>query len=306
MSDPIEHFRLAIAAAGLEAPNSINPDGAIHRFSTSGRRGDDSGWYVLHTDGMAAGAFGCWRTGRQFSWCAKEEACMTDAERENEQQRIKVLRAQREAQMLITRQMARETAALLWCQATAMAVHPYLSSKGVQPNGLRVRADKLLIPVQDTAGTLHSLQSISTRGDKRFLQGGRVKGCYHRIVGQTANRLVIAEGYATGASIHEATGDTVAVAFNAGNMWPVAKAINKSFPALTLVIAADDDHLTPGNPGMEAAKRAALAVGAFVVVPQFAAGRPGKATDFNDLAALAGLRAVRECFEIGGIHADLA
>ena len=67
-ADPIEHFRLAIAAAGLEAPDSINANGAIHRFSTNGKRGDDSGWYMLHTDGTAAGAFGCWRTGLQSSW----------------------------------------------------------------------------------------------------------------------------------------------------------------------------------------------------------------------------------------------
>jgi putative DNA primase/helicase len=52
MSDPIEHFRLAIAAAGLEAPDNINPDGTIHRFNTNGKRGDDSGWYMLHTDGI--------------------------------------------------------------------------------------------------------------------------------------------------------------------------------------------------------------------------------------------------------------
>ena len=58
MSDPIEHFRLAIAAAGLAVPDSINPDGVIHRFSTNGKRGDDSGWYCLHLDGIAAGAFG--------------------------------------------------------------------------------------------------------------------------------------------------------------------------------------------------------------------------------------------------------
>lgn len=73
MSDPIEHFRLAIAAAGLEAPDSINADGAIHRFSTNGKPRDDSGWYMLHTDGLAAGAFGCWREGLQSTWCAKSK-----------------------------------------------------------------------------------------------------------------------------------------------------------------------------------------------------------------------------------------
>ena len=87
MSDPFEHFRLAIAAAGLEAPESIHADGAIHRFSTNGRRGDGSGWYMLHTDGIAAGAFGCWRAGLQSSWCAKSDNAMTDAEREAHRQR---------------------------------------------------------------------------------------------------------------------------------------------------------------------------------------------------------------------------
>ena len=72
MTDPIEHFRFAIAAAGLEAPDCINPDGAIHRFSTNGKRSDDSGWYMLLTDGVAAGAFGCWREGLTQTWCESQ------------------------------------------------------------------------------------------------------------------------------------------------------------------------------------------------------------------------------------------
>ena len=40
MSDPIKHFRLAIAAAGLEAPDDIHADGAIHRFTDSARAAD--------------------------------------------------------------------------------------------------------------------------------------------------------------------------------------------------------------------------------------------------------------------------
>ena len=123
-----------------------------------------------------------------------------------------------------------------------------------------------------------------------------MKDCYHAIEGKPAGLLVVAEGYATGASIHEATGWPVAVSFNAGNFGPVAVALHKAYPALMLVMAADDDHQTPGNPGMTAAKQAALAVGGFVVPPRFPAGRPPKATDLNDLAALAGLGAVRACF----------
>ena len=297
MSDPIEHFRLTIAAAGMEAPDNINPDGVIHRFSTNGKRGDDSGWYVLHTDGIPAGAFGCWRTGLQSNWCAKSDKAMTDAERVAHRQRIDAMKAQREASLRATQQQASRTAAALWQQTTpATAAHEYLTRKGVQPLGVRFDGHRLIIPMRDTAGTLHSLQTITSEGDKRFHPGGRVKGCYHAIGGKPDGVLVIAEGYATGASIHEATGLPVAVSFNAANMEPVAVALHKAYADLLLVMAADDDYLSPGNPGLTAAKQAALAVGGIVVVPQFPARRPGKATDFNDLAVLAGLSAVRACF----------
>jgi putative DNA primase/helicase len=166
--------------------------------------------------------------------------------------------------------------------------------KGVHAYGIRQDGQTLLIPLRDTAGKLQSLQTITPDGDKRFK--GRMKSCYHAIGSKPGDLLVIAEGYATGATVHEATGWPVAVAFNAGNLGPVAMALHKAYPALTLVMAADDDHQTDGNPGLTAAKQAALAVGGFVVVPQFPADRPPKASDFNDLAAIAGLSAVRACF----------
>ena len=112
-ADPIEHFRLAIAAAGIEAPDSINANGAIHRFNTNGRRGDDSGWYMLHTDGIAAGAFGCWRTGVQSSWCAKSDNAMTPAELADHRQRIKAMKAQREADTLATQQQAPDSGGIV-------------------------------------------------------------------------------------------------------------------------------------------------------------------------------------------------
>ena len=61
-------------------------------------------------------------------------------------------------------------------------------------------------------------------------------------------------------------------------------------------MAADDDWRNPNNPGLTKAKSAALAVGGLVVVPHFPPGRSDKATDFNDLAAVAGLGAIRACF----------
>jgi putative DNA primase/helicase len=295
MNGAIEQFRAAIAAAGPTPPDDVKADGKIHRFSTNGRRGDDSGWYCLHLDGVAAGAFGCWRTGLQSSWCAKSDTAMTPFERQAHAERIMAMKAHRDADKAQAQVKASEAAAALWAQGEAANAHPYLTTKGAKAYGVKVFGDALLIPIRDTAGKLHSLQTIDGDGDKRFHPGGRVKGCYHAIGKPSGNdgRLIVCEGYATGASIHEATGAAVAVAFNAGNLEAVAVALRAKYPAMQLVIAADDDHLTEGNPGLTKAKAAALAVRALVAVPSFPAGRPDKATDFNDLHALMGLDAVR-------------
>ena len=286
----LDQFRQAMTAAGIEAPDVIHDDGAIHRFDPKGRRGAGSGWYVLHSDGIAAGAAGCWKAGLQLTWCAKSDNAMSNAEREAHKQRIKAMRAQRDEADAARCKDEADKAAIRWQAASSAFSHPYLSFKGVQAYGIRQDSQTLLVPLRDTAGKLHSLQTISPDGEKRFK--GRMKGCYHSI-GKPASRIIVCEGYATAASIREATGDAVAVAFNAGNVGPVAMALHKKYPELTVVIGADDDWRTDGNPGLTAAKSAALAVGGFTVVPQFPAGRPAKATDFNDLA---GLDAVRACF----------
>jgi putative DNA primase/helicase len=290
----VDHFRSAIEAAGLTPPDHIQDDGELHRFSTGNRRGDKSGWYLLHTDGIAAGTFGCWRAGLHSTWCSKADSAMTIEEREAHRQRIKAMRAQREAAESARQQEEADKAIDRWHSASTHCEHPYLARKGVQAHRIRQHGDVLLIPLRDTAGTLHSLQTITPDGEKRFR--GRMRGCYHAIGGKPLGRIVVCEGYATGASIHAATGEAVAVAFNANNIVLVATALHRAHPDLVLLLAADDDHLTPGNPGLSAARNAALAVGGFVVVPRFPPGRPDKATDFNDLAAMAGLGAVRACF----------
>lgn len=134
---------------------------------------------------------------------------------------------------------------------THVQAHPYLKAKGVLGFGLRVEAEPspgyhagaglLLVPMRDAAGMLHSLQTIDPDGGKLFMTGGRVQGCYHAI-GQIGTALVVAEGFATAASIHEATGLAVAAAFSANNLFPVARALRQKYPSLPLVLAADDDY----------------------------------------------------------------
>lgn len=293
MSNTLDQFQQAMTAAGLEAVDVIHDDGELHRIPTNGRRGDKSGWYVLHTDGVPAGSFGCWRSGLQSTWCAKSDKAMTDAERETHRQRIKTMKAQRDADEAARHKDEADKAAIRWRAASLSCAHPYLTFKDIKGYGIRQDGEVLLIPVRGIDGKLHSLQTITPDGFKRFK--GRMKGCYHSI-GKPTGRLIVCEGYATGASIHEATGDAVAVAFNAGNVALVATALHRKYPELIIVIAADDDWRTEGNPGLTYAKLAALAVGGYIVVPQFPTDRPPKATDFNDLAALAGLDAVRACF----------
>jgi putative DNA primase/helicase len=290
-------FRSAIESAGLTPPDAIEADGELHRFASNGKRSDLAGWYVLHGDGIPAGVFGCWRTGLSETWRADIGRRLTDAEREQQRQSIEAARRKREQAEQTQHAEARKRAASEWEAAKpAPDSHPYLVRKGVQAYGLRVAADgRLLVPVRDRAGTLHSLQRISADGEKRFLPGGSKKGCYYGIGRKPSDVVCIAEGFATAATIREATGHAVAVAFDCGNLEPVARTLRDKLPKARLIVCADDDARTDGNPGLTKATEAARAVGGLLAVPDFGADRPEKATDFNDLAKHRGADAVKAC-----------
>lgn len=285
---PEDQFLSAIEAAGLTPPATIHADGGLHRFSATGKRHDDAGWYVLYLDGVPAGRFGNWRTGEVQSWCAKANNELSDAERAAMRERIKAAQRMRDAETA-RRQADTATSALaIWEAATPAAGHPYLTSKAVAAHGIRTDGHYLFIPMRDHTGKLHSLQSIGPDGEKRFMPGGKVKGSYHAI-GRPTGRLTVCEGYATGATIFEATGEAVAVAFNAGNLQAVAVALRAKYPALPITLAADDDWKTEGNPGLTVARKAAYLVGGKVAVPDFTGLQRGpRDTDFNDLFRLHG------------------
>ena len=296
MNDFLDYFREAIIGAGLTPPDEIAPDGNLHRFSSTGKRADDSGWYVLHGDGVPAGSFGDWRTGLSETWRHNIGRPLTPVEAAEHKARIEAARRLRDEEDQRRKAEAREQASLIFGESGPCVGHPYLTRKGVKAiPGLKLHRDgRLVVPMRDSSGKLHSIQTIDDGGDKRFLTGGRVKACYFSI-GKPNGGLCIAEGLATGLSINEATGQAVAVAFNAGNLVDVAKALHTKYPDLTLIVCADDDHLTPGNPGITKATEAARAVGGLLAVPAFKNDRPERATDFNDLAQLQGIEAVRRC-----------
>lgn len=270
MFDPIQQFRDSIQAVGLTPPDVIEADGKLRRFSSNGKRGDGAGWYLLFGDGVPAGCFGDWRTGFTQTWRVDIGRTLTPAEESAHRDKAQAMRREREAEEARRKAEAQERAAAIWKAATpAPDDHAYLTRKGIKANGARLHKGALLIPMR-ADGTMHSLQFIGGDGNKRFLTGGRVAGCYFSI-GDTrgAAALCIAEGFATGATIHEATGYPVAVAFNAGNLLAVAKSMREKFYDLPLILCADDDRHTPGNPGLTKATEAARAVGGLLVIPSF-------------------------------------
>ncbi len=56
---------------------------------------------------------------------------------------------------------------------------------------------------------------------------------------------------------------------NAGNLLEVAQALHSKYPKLRLILAADDDDFTDGNPGITKATEAARAVGGYLTKPNF-------------------------------------
>lgn len=271
MTDPIEMFLQALGGAGLAMHKPVlAADGALHRYRVEGdKAGSSNGWYVLHLDEKPFGAFGSWKTGQSETWSPTAAESMSVAERQALAARMAAAKRARDAEQAAVQTSARKRALNLWEKAKpADSGHAYLVRKAVQAYGIKLLREQLVIPLRDVDGVLHSLQFIGADGRKTFLTGGRKRGCYHAI-GKPAGALCICEGYATGATIYQATGKATAVAFDANNLQPVAKALRQKFPRLILVIAADNDTETPGNPGLTAAKEAARAVGAVVVHPLF-------------------------------------
>lgn len=297
-------FARALEADGLDTGATLDADGRIHRCKErDDDKGEKSGWYVFFADGVPAGAYGSWRGDWSKTWCAKAERDLAPHEIAEHRRRLEALRRNREEEELRRHDEAAARAAETWSTASpAEASHPYLATKRVQAYGLKQLPDgRLLIPRYNERGELRSYQAIGPDGTKRYQPGGQVKGTFFLIglpvVHDPAYTgvLNVAEGYATGATTHEATGQPVAVAFDCGNLLAVGEALRRLFPRARLRFCADNDQWKPdkGNPGVVHATSASRGIqNAAVVIPQFR-DTSTKPTDFNDLALLEGLEAVR-------------
>ena len=286
MSDPIRQFAESIHR---DTGAVIEPvgDGVIHRFDDhSGKRRNGACWYVLHLDGFPAGAYGNWRTGFRASWSFTNEQVVSGAARGRATAQLEEARRQRDRKYVMAHDAAISLAHMNWNLAVpATVMHPYLARKRISALGLRQNGAILLVPLRDISGALVNLQRIFPDGTKRFLKGGRVTGCFWLLGREIPEngKLYIAEGMATAATIAETLRQPVVAAMNAGNLEAVARAIRTQYPNLALVIAADNDHRTAGNPGFTKAREAAARVGGCVTWPTVCLRDGCTCTDFNDL-----------------------
>ncbi|RXF77654.1 DUF1738 domain-containing protein [Desulfovibrio sp. DS-1] len=311
---PQEEFANALEQAGLDLRGKAPiMDGQIHRVPLIGRNGGDlDGAYCGYLDERPAGWMQNFSAGEKTTWVATGH---TLTKEQLEAQRAEIARKREERQRLILEQQhktAREAHTEWIAHDWASADNPYLQAKDVQPFGVREDLDgTLLVPVMTVDKELRGLQTISPEGEKRFMYGMEKNGNFHMIADPDKDlskdlaqgEIILAEGYATGATLHMATEKPVAVAFDAGNLEPVAKKLREKFPNAAITICADNDHKhtrkTPDgvehwNKGVELAQRAAQEVGGKVVAPIFTDEERAKGlTDFNDLHQSRGLGEVK-------------
>lgn len=305
------------------------------------------GWYILHElavdggDVLLVGSYGVWRgsdNNAQKIELKKRE--LTQEQRDSLRRRLAEDRRRVEGARRADAERAAEAARKAWAKCATTGESEYLARKGVGAHGVRFSpGGAMVIPIADAAGKIHGLEIIrgkqaagSRKLEKEFWPAGLAKkGHFHYIGGVASSVILVAEGYATAASLHEATGLPVAVAFDAGNLAPVCAAIHKRHKRAKILVCADDDAfgkcqsckapvtLADGidcqscgephgrtNAGALSASAAAMEVAGAVATPRFsdeharaeAFHRHGKKyTDFNDLHAVEGLQAVRAQIE---------
>lgn len=307
---PQEEFANALEQAGMDMRGKTPiMDGQIHRVPLIGKNGGDlDGAYCGYLDERPAGWMQNFSAGEKTTWAATGH---TLTKEQLEAQRAEIARKREERQRLILEQQQKTArdAFTEWIGSDyASNDNPYLQAKGVQPFGVREDVDgALLVPVMTVDKELRGLQTIAPDGAKSFMYGMEKNGNFHLIADPgkdlSQGEIILTEGYATGATLHMATEKPVAVAFDAGNLEPVAKKLREKFPNAAITICADNDHkhtrrtpegTEPWNKGVELAQRAAQEVGGKVVVPIFTDEERDKGlTDFNDLHKSRGLDEVK-------------
>jgi len=296
--DPRAEFAAVLRSIGavVEGNHPIMNGEAQRIPATNDKRGELTIFYVAHEDGVPNGYAENNRTKEVVRWKATGQHLSPEAKAD--------LAAQAEQKRYARKQAERE---LYEATAKRLAEEQQLNISGVDPTeyhkakqievtpGASARNGDVLVPGYDVEGKLWTVQYIKEDGTKRFAKDSRKHGCFH-VVGAPNGAaalqkialspvVVIAEGYATAATIAKQGKVTALAAYDSGNLLPVATSLRQRYPDKAIVIAGDDDHRSENNPGREKAIAAAEAVAGVAIFPNLSAEQRAKGlTDFNDLA----------------------
>ncbi len=280
----------AMTSDGLLVDNLIFDD-LIHRVPTIAKPNQKDGYYVAFSGGSLV-YYGNWLTGIEKAHSLQTQVTARDNSLALRSAKAAYKEARRTKQLASAKQCIYQ-----WENAFKVLTHPYLMSKQINPYAIRVdKHNNLLVPIMDEQGELINLQYIFPQGNKRFKAGARVKGGALQLGTLTEQTtLLVCEGYATGCSLHEATGLPVVVAFNAGNLESVCIRVKQINPRLRIILCADNDHQTKvktgHNIGLEKAQSIADKINVQVLWPNFDSDNSG--SDFNDIHCQFGLDALR-------------
>lgn len=326
---PEQELALVCERAGLILSGPPIMDGKKHRvLVVGGKKGALDGEYCAHADGRPNGWVKNYKTDEYQKWIYTGHELSSEQRAEIKRSNAAVREARRE-ETKVRQAEGRREARVQWDRSNEPSKdHPYLVNKGIEALGVcqAWETGNLIVPgynILEKSETnlkhldnIQIIQTITPEGEKRFSKDCPLKGAMYiidpnkdlsRDFSQVApestwapplpddahREILIAEGFATGASLHMATGKPVAVSFTAANLEPVAKNLKKVFPNINITVCADNDHRQKKNVGVEKAELAAKAVGGRVIVPEFTAAEKAQGlTDFNDLAKSRGLEAV--------------
>jgi putative DNA primase/helicase len=275
----------AIINAGLHAPRDIVLNGEIHRFASDDDRHKKPGWYVGFESPIPVLVFGCWKAGFTSQKRADTGVKYTPAQEMKLLAQIAEAKKKRDAELERKHEVAVETIESTWPTFTpASPDHPYLKRKGIGAHGARVTGDgRLVVPLFSEDGELSSLQYIDHDGNKLYHTGG-ITGARFFMIGELKQTLYIAEGFATAATIHEATNEAVVVAFSANNLPSVAGIMRTKYGATQdIVVVADHDV---SGVGLNKATEASAKHGVRVVMPPHMGDANDYARAGNDLFIL--------------------
>ncbi|MEC6624356.1 LPD7 domain-containing protein [Enterobacter hormaechei] len=307
---PAEEFAQKLEDAGFILPDNGLPemDGKRHRVATEGdKAGTKSGIYQGYLDGRPAGWYQNHRSSEgKVNWTSTGTYQYDPVEAIKQRALAAQKRWDREIKAHDDYARIAKTLSSQWSKMPdAPDTHAYLARKGVTASaGVKLdKYDNLVIPLRNTDSELRSLQYIKPDGTKNLKKGAEKTGNYF-VVGGALNPqvpLLYAEGYATAASLHQATGMPVIMTVDAGNMVTVSRKLSELYPDSAHIILGEDDFTKDDNKGLNKAREAAEAIGGTYIIPQFteseralAFAGAGSFSDFNDIHTSRGIDAVRD------------